>query len=160
MSAINQCTTQRAKQSISSRAGMAARQWSKVQREAQSAAIRTWEPWQHSTGARTSAGKAIISRNAYRGSTRPICRFTRWFYRAIEHPETLTPEIVESAKHRCITLLSGNAGYMAASITKLIAKHKFSETEVTDLQELARAHEDIKSNLKQCEEISASASAR
>jgi len=29
--------------------------------------IKQWQPWQHSTGARTIVGKAIASRNAYKG---------------------------------------------------------------------------------------------
>lgn len=60
---------------------MAARKWTPAQRAAQSAASQEWKPWQHSTGAITETGKAIISRNAYRGGTRPLIRFTCWFYR-------------------------------------------------------------------------------
>ena len=128
---------------------MAARKWTDSQKAAQSAKIHDWQPWQHSTGAKSAAGKVIVSRNAYRGGTRPLCRFTGWFYRAIVHPETLTPEIVETAKHRCVSLLSGNAGYFSAAITKLIAKNNFSESEVVDLQELVKGYEDFKNNLMQ-----------
>lgn len=95
---------------------MAARQWTPAQRAAQSAAIQNWQPWQHSTGATTATGKAIISRNAYRGGVRPLCRFIHWFYLAIAHPEILTPEIVESAKYKSVALLTGNQGYLATSI--------------------------------------------
>jgi hypothetical protein len=126
---------------------MAARQWTPAQRAAQSEAIQKWQPWQHSTGATTATGKAIICRNAYRGGTRPLIRFSRWVAWAINHPETLTPEIVEVAKYRSIALLSGNVGYMAASITKLITKYEFSETEVADLQELVKDQEDFKNSL-------------
>jgi len=94
-------------------------------------------------------GKVIVSRNAYQGGTRPLCRFIRWFYRTIEHPETLTPEIVEAAKHRCVSLLSGNAGYFSAAITKLIARYDLSESETVDLQELVKGYEDFKNNLMQ-----------
>ena len=129
---------------------MAARRWTDAKKAAQSKAIHTWKPWKCSTGARTLEGKSIVSRNAYRGGSRQLIRFSRWLYRAIEHPETLTAEIVEAAKHRSIDLLSGNAGHRAASITKLIAKcNNLSETEVADLQELAKAQEDFKNSLLQ-----------
>lgn len=128
---------------------MAARKWTDAQKAAQSAAIQTWQPWQHSTGARTSAGKAIISRNAYRGGTRPLIRFSRWVFWAIDHPETLTPEVVEAAKNKSVELLCGNAEHMAASITKLIKKYEFSETEVAELQALVKLQEDFKNSLMQ-----------
>ena len=32
--------------------------------------MRQWQPWQHSTGARTIQGKAIASHNAYKGGFR------------------------------------------------------------------------------------------
>ena len=38
---------------------------------------------------------------------------------------------------------------MAASMTKLIMKYEFSETEVADLQELVKDQEDFKNSLKQ-----------
>ena len=130
---------------------MAARKWTDAQKAAQSAKIHGWQPWQHSTGAKSATGKVIVSRNAYRGGSRPLCRFTRWLYWAINHPETLTPEIVEAAQIKSVALLSGHAGYRAASITKLITKygHCFSETEVTDLQEMVKGHEDFKNSLMQ-----------
>ena len=37
---------------------MAARKWTDEKKTKQSAAIRTWQPWQHSTGAKSAAGKA------------------------------------------------------------------------------------------------------
>ena len=46
---------------------MAARHWTDEQRERQSAAIRSWRPWEHSTGARTPAGKAVSSQNVIIG---------------------------------------------------------------------------------------------
>lgn len=47
---------------------MAARKWTDEQRKQQSQKIRQWQPWQHSTGAKTAEGKAKSSRNAYKGS--------------------------------------------------------------------------------------------
>ena len=36
-------------------------------RARQAVLIRTWKPWQQATGPRTPDGKAIASRNAYKG---------------------------------------------------------------------------------------------
>lgn len=47
---------------------MAARKWTAEQRKQQSQKIGQWQPWQHSTGAKTAEGKARSSRNAYKGS--------------------------------------------------------------------------------------------
>ena len=49
---------------------MAARQWTTEQRRQQSLRIRQWQPWQHSTGAKTVEGKAKASRNAFKGGFR------------------------------------------------------------------------------------------
>ena len=46
---------------------MAARKWTEEQRKQQSLKIRQWQPWKHSTGARTIEGKAISARNAFTG---------------------------------------------------------------------------------------------
>ena len=48
-------------------------------RARQSAAIRQWRPWEHSTGPKSEEGKARVSRNAYKGRTqaartRNLCR--------------------------------------------------------------------------------------
>jgi hypothetical protein len=53
---------------------MAARHWTPEQRVQQSAKIRQWQPWNNSTGAKTTEGKAIASRNAYKGGTRDLLR--------------------------------------------------------------------------------------
>ena len=47
-----------------------ARKWTAEQRAQQAEKIRQWQPWQHSTGARTIEGKAIASRNAFKGGFR------------------------------------------------------------------------------------------
>jgi hypothetical protein len=101
---------------------MAARHWTDEQRAAQSQAIHEWKPWEKSTGAITEQGKAIVSRNAYRGGTRQLCRFARWIFWAIKHPQTLTPEIVEVAKFRCIELCNGFTGWVSIVSEKLIAR--------------------------------------
>lgn len=53
---------------------MAARQWSTEQRERQARLIHNWKPWKHSTGARTPAGKAVSSKNAFNYSCREELR--------------------------------------------------------------------------------------
>ena len=46
------------------------RQWTTQERQRQAELIRQWQPWQHSRGARTIEGKAIASRNAFKGGFR------------------------------------------------------------------------------------------
>jgi hypothetical protein len=101
---------------------VAARKWTHEQRAAQSAAIRAWQPWQHSTGPKSAIGKSKVSRNAYRGGSRQLARFIRWMFKAIDHPETLTPEIIEAAKIRCNKLIGGNVGWLNKINAELDAK--------------------------------------
>ena len=42
--------------------------WTPERRVRQSELIHTWRPWEQSTGPRSEAGKARVSRNAYRGA--------------------------------------------------------------------------------------------
>jgi hypothetical protein len=44
--------------------------WTPQARQRQAELIKQWQPWQHSTGAKTVAGKAICARNAYKGGER------------------------------------------------------------------------------------------
>lgn len=41
--------------------------WTHERKARQARAIWRWRPWEHSTGPRTAEGKALASRNAYRG---------------------------------------------------------------------------------------------
>ena len=50
------------------------RQWTTQERQRQAELIKQWQPWQHSTGARTAEGKAISARNAYKGGLRQQLR--------------------------------------------------------------------------------------
>lgn len=43
---------------------MAARTWTKEQRESQRQKIQQWKPWQSSTGPKSAEGKAASSKNA------------------------------------------------------------------------------------------------
>ena len=45
-----------------------ARTWTDEQKARQAALIHRWQPWTHSTGARTDTGKAICSKNVLVGN--------------------------------------------------------------------------------------------
>ena len=79
---------------------MAARQWTPEQRARQSALIHTWQPWQHSSGPKTSEGKAISSLNACRGYFRRIVRLSSWLLWARYHTTELTPALILETKRR------------------------------------------------------------
>jgi hypothetical protein len=42
------------------------RHWTPEERLKQSKAIRSWKPWERSTGAKSPQGKAISSKNAFK----------------------------------------------------------------------------------------------
>ena len=44
--------------------------WTPERRARQAALIRTWKPWEQSTGPRTDEGKARTARNGYKGGMR------------------------------------------------------------------------------------------
>ena len=48
--------------------------WSEEQRQREAERIRQRKPWLKSTGPRTAAGKAISSRNAFKGGRRRALR--------------------------------------------------------------------------------------
>jgi len=48
--------------------------WTPERKAKQSKAIRQWQPWLKSTGAKTAEGKAVVSRNAYKGGHRAYMR--------------------------------------------------------------------------------------
>jgi hypothetical protein len=73
---------------------MAARKWSEEQKAAQSVAINSWKPWKHSTGAKSSKGKAISKMNAHRGYFRRRLRLGQWLLWAKHHTSFLTPELI------------------------------------------------------------------
>lgn len=41
--------------------------WTPERKQRQAALIRTWKPWEKSIGPKTIEGKAVVSRNAFKG---------------------------------------------------------------------------------------------
>lgn len=58
--------------------------WTEERRARQAAAIRTWRPWEKSTGPRSSEGKAKVARNPFKGGLRNELRDISKLLRAIE----------------------------------------------------------------------------
>lgn len=48
--------------------------WTSERRALQAQLIRTWRPWEGSTGPRTAEGKAKASRNGWKGGHRELLR--------------------------------------------------------------------------------------
>ena len=48
--------------------------WTPERRARQAALIKTWRPWEKSTGPRTQGGKAVVAGNAYKGGHRQKLR--------------------------------------------------------------------------------------
>src|SRR3546814_10094629 len=48
--------------------------WTPERRAKQAEAIHRWKPWQESTGPKSPEGKARVSRNGWKGGTRPMLR--------------------------------------------------------------------------------------
>lgn len=53
---------------------MTARTWTAEQKLKQAEVVRTWAPWSKSTGPKSSEGKALVSRNAWKGGCRAHSR--------------------------------------------------------------------------------------
>ena len=50
------------------------RHWTVEERAKQSELIQSWQPWNKSTGARTPEGKAVSSRNAFKGGSQSLMK--------------------------------------------------------------------------------------
>lgn len=48
--------------------------WTPARRRRQAELIRSWKPWDRSTGPKTVEGKHRASRNAYKGGARGVLR--------------------------------------------------------------------------------------
>jgi hypothetical protein len=58
--------------------------WTPSRRDKQSKRIHDWRPWEQSTGPKTEAGKATVSRNADKGGWREQLRELRRILREQE----------------------------------------------------------------------------
>lgn len=48
--------------------------WTTERRQRQAELIRTWKPWEQSTGPKTPEGKAAVARNPWKGGHRQMLR--------------------------------------------------------------------------------------
>ena len=48
--------------------------WTPERRARQAELIKTWRPWERSTGPTTAAGKEKVARNAWKEGSRPMLR--------------------------------------------------------------------------------------
>ena len=63
---------------------MAARHWTPEQRQGQREVIKNWKPWSKSTGPVSPEGKAVVSRNGWKGGHRAMLRqLTRELHQAL-----------------------------------------------------------------------------
>lgn len=58
--------------------------WTPERRARQAQAIKTWRPWERSTGPRTDDGLAAVSRNAWKGGARTQVRTYAKLMRELE----------------------------------------------------------------------------
>jgi hypothetical protein len=65
--------------------------WTDERRAKQAALIRTWKPWEKSTGAKTPEGKAKSSKNAFRLTMRKHLLFVRWMAKQSKNLRTGKP---------------------------------------------------------------------
>ena len=59
--------------------------WTTERRQRQAQLVKQWQPWKHSTGARTAEGKAKVSCNAYKGGYRELLQRVAKFLREQKH---------------------------------------------------------------------------
>lgn len=48
--------------------------WTPERRARQAQLIKTWKPWERSTGPKTEEGKTVVAGNAWKGGTRKALR--------------------------------------------------------------------------------------
>ena len=69
---------------------MSTRKWTQEQRQKQGQVIRSWKPWEKSTGAKTSTGKAISSKNAIKtGRSLELRRFAKYLNKLLRDQKDL-----------------------------------------------------------------------
>ena len=65
--------------------------WNLERQTRQGKLIQRWKPWERSTGPKTAAGKARVSRNAYKGGTRRLLRRVARLLRRTKALEFVAP---------------------------------------------------------------------
>lgn len=78
--------------------------WTDERRARQAALIHNWKPWKHSTGARSAAGRAVSSRNAFRFTQRKAWLFACWLSVEAKKCRTGKPfaSIAECLRHEAL----------------------------------------------------------
>ena len=74
--------------------------WTPERKAKQSQAIRQWQPWLKSTGAKTAEGKAVVSRNAFKGGHRP---YLRQLAKDLSEEFDFAQDLIRKYKEYCIT---------------------------------------------------------
>ncbi|MGZ8256305.1 MAG: hypothetical protein ACXWTX_00890 [Gallionella sp.] len=78
-----------------------AKGWTKERREKMAALMMLRKPWQRSTGARSSEGKARASRNALKPPSVRMNDFVRWMIRQLAKAQAGKPSAtIEEARRR------------------------------------------------------------
>ena len=76
--------------------------WSKERKRRQAEAIKRWQPWQKSSGPKTKAGKAVVSKNALKhglrsAEYRELCALLR---EAAAMTNAITGQIIHDHKSK------------------------------------------------------------
>ena len=69
------------------------RHWTQEERERQSELIKSWQPWQKSTGPQSDAGKAVAAKNAFKHGMRSV--------RGIKEQRDLNALLRQLSGHGC-----------------------------------------------------------
>ena len=69
-------------------------EWTEERRAVMRARIQEWKPWEQSTGAKTTQGKAKVSKNAYKGGGWAKAKFRKWVARNRRNPDKLPLDVL------------------------------------------------------------------
>lgn len=68
--------------------------WTDERRALMREKIQEWKPWEKSTGAKTTEGKAKVSQNANKGRVWAKNRFRKWVARNRRNPDRLPLDVL------------------------------------------------------------------